>query len=131
MGMSLHDKHSCHRIMIVDDEVMVTSYLQALLQTTGYKVVSFNDPIAAFHYFESSPDDVDLLITDQTMPGMSGMEMSEKFLALRSDFPIVLCTGYSETASEDSVKSLGISAFMFKPYKSSELLDAVENLISK
>jgi DNA-binding NtrC family response regulator len=118
------------QIMVVDDESLVTGYLQALLKSHGHQVTLFSDPLKALSHFEAAPDAIDLVISDQTMPGMSGVEMAQKMLARRPGLPIILCTGYSDTVSEGSARAAGIRAFLHKPYKSSKLLATIAALWS-
>lgn len=116
-------------IMVVDDEPGISSFVTELLNINGYKVQAFNDPLAALKCFTSDPNSIDLLITDQTMPKLTGAELAEKLISLNPKLPVILCTGYSENINEEKSHQLGIAAFIKKPVVTSKLLDLVATLL--
>jgi len=122
------DKNKC--IMVVDDETGITGFLTELLKNTGYQVRAFNDPLAALELFKSEPDSIDLIITDQTMPNLSGAEFAKEILSLNTGLPVILCTGYSESIDEESALHLGVSVFLKKPVNTKELLESIRTLLS-
>ena len=124
---SIMNKH----IMIVDDEVALTTYLSEFLKQQGFKVSAFNDSKEALDYFESHIDEVDLIITDQTMPDITGLELSEKIQANSVDTPIILCSGYSDDITEKVKPNYNISAYMDKPIQSEQLIEMVVSLLNK
>ena len=103
------------RILVVDDEEEIISLSRQILEGLGYKVTALTGSIDAWQAFSSHPQDYDLVITDMTMPDMTGAELAVKIFGLRPDMPIVLCTGFSEQISEEKAKSLGIKAYITKP----------------
>lgn len=103
------------RILMVDDEESINLISRQLLEELGYAVTALNGSIDAWKIFQSHPQDFDLVITDMTMPNMTGMELSIKILQIRPDMPIVLCTGFNEQISEEKAKSLGIKTYITKP----------------
>jgi PAS domain S-box-containing protein len=103
------------RILVVDDEEQIISISRQILEGLGYTVTGLTGSIAAWQAFSSHPQAYDLVITDMTMPDMTGTELALKILRLRPDMPIVLCTGFSEQISEEKAKSLGIRAYINKP----------------
>lgn len=114
-----------HHIMVVDDEVSVANFMSELLEHAGYRTSVFNDPGTALDHLRSS-DDVDLLITDQTMPHMSGSELAATIAdELSSQLPVILCTGYGSALPEDGTHP-NIHARLAKPFRLKELLDAVQ-----
>lgn len=117
-------------IMVVDDEVSLSEFFSELLSGCGYQVCAFNNPLEALKYFENDPDGIDLVITDQTMPQLTGVELSKKMLARRSNLPIVLCTGYSETIDEKGASRLGIAEFLQKPVATDRLLHSIVTLLN-
>jgi len=123
------DKSKC--IMVVDDEVGITGFLTELLNSSGYQVRAFNDPLAALKAFKSSPDSIDLVVTDQTMPNLSGAEFVKELLSLNASLPVILCTGYSESIDEEKALDLGVSVFLKKPVNTKELLDSICALLIK
>lgn len=116
-------------ILVVDDEEPVAKFLELLLEKDGYKVRKFCDSVAALSYFSDNPDEFDLIITDQTMPGMIGSQMAAVMLALRPEVPIILCTGFSNIIDKESAEAIGVRAFFTKPINIQELLDSVSDLI--
>lgn len=117
------------RILVVDDEKGMTTMLFEFMSMFGAEITVCNDPLLALEIFSGRPDDFDLLITDETMPGISGIHLSEKILKQKPGFPIILCTGYGATVTEEKVKSIGISSLFFKPLKMNELVAKVQNLL--
>ena len=118
-------------IMVIDDEEGITGFLSILLKNSGYRVSPYNNPIAAINAFKSNPETYDLVITDQTMPKLSGLELSEKLLTIKPGLPIILCTGYSEKANEVVAKEVGIIKFMEKPVNTKKLLNHIKTLLTK
>jgi CheY-like chemotaxis protein len=102
-------------ILFIDDEALITDLAKEILEKLGYTVTVRKNGLAALETFQNQPDRFDLVITDQTMPGMTGVELSRRMLQIRPDIPIILCTGYSSTAAENAAKSLGVKEFVFKP----------------
>lgn len=109
------------RILFVDDEPYLAEMGQEMLERLGYQVTVVRESIKAWELFEQDPDAFDLVITDQTMPEMTGAVLSEYILGLRPDFPIILCTGYSALISEEKAKSMGIREFALKPLVKSDI----------
>ncbi len=116
-------------ILVVDDEQSVAGYLKELLSMSGYDVMLASDGIEALELFKRQPEDIDLVITDQTMPKLTGSELSAELLALSPDLPIILCTGYSEDVNEVRAREIGIKGYMHKPVASRMLLGEIEKLL--
>lgn len=116
-------------LLIVDDEESVAMFISELLDINDYQVTMMTDSTEALSLFKQNPQSFDLVITDQTMPGITGAELATKMLQLRSDIPIILCTGYSEKIDEESAKSIGIQRFLEKPLESKVLLESVGELL--
>ena len=114
-------------VLFVDDEKAMVDVIQPILERLGYKVTARTSSIEALEAFRANPDRFDLVITDFTMPNMTGMELAKALFKLRSDIPVILCTGYSEHINEDKVKRSGIRAFVVKPV----VLDEIANTIRK
>jgi CheY-like chemotaxis protein len=113
------------RIMVVDDEQAMTAMLQEFLGAQGALISAYTSPIAALNAFEEHPEQIDLVITDETMPGLSGMHLAEQLLKLHPGLPIILCTGYSEHATPELAEQAGICGFFYKPLKLNELLSKI------
>ncbi|MCK4838156.1 MAG: DUF3365 domain-containing protein [Desulfobulbaceae bacterium] len=116
-------------ILIVDDEEPIVSMFQTTLKQLGYKVTANFSSEKTLELFRSSPDNFDLVITDQTMPNLAGSELAKKILQIRADIPIILCTGYSSVISEESSKEIGIKRFMMKPVSMGELACTVREAL--
>ena len=119
------------KIMIVDDEEDVRKGTQELLESCGYKVSSFCNGIEALQEFEKNPHRFDLIITDMTMPKMTGLELSTKILNIRKDMPIILSTGYYENLTKDMVHRVGIRKYIQKPVMSQKLLSMIREILNK
>lgn len=108
-------------ILLVDDEEQVVQVTGEILQNLGYVVVGRSSPQDALQLFSSSPYDFDLLLTDLTMPGLTGLELSERVKGLRPDIPIILFTGYSDQVSRDAAMEAGIDEYCMKPISMRDL----------
>ena len=116
-------------IMVVDDEFSITNYLSKLLHGSGFQVESFNSPLQALEAFKASPETCSLLITDQTMPELTGDKLARTFLEIRPDMPIIMCSGYSDLINAEKAKSLGISAYLDKPLSMDVLFKNIYQLL--
>lgn len=117
------------RILIVDDEQSVAGFLKELLTMSGYDVVLATDGVEALARFQQQPGQIDLVITDQTMPKLTGAELAAELLALSPDLPLILCTGYSEDVNEMRAREIGIKGYMHKPVASRALLELIAELL--
>ena len=104
-----------YNIIFVDDEPTITTLCQCTLQQLGCNVRAFTDSQTAFQAVKDDPPWVDLLITDQVMPRMTGIDLTQKVRHLLPDLPVIMITGYSDTVDEKRAKAAGISAFIMKP----------------
>ena len=102
-----------------------------MLQHLGYQVTVRTSSREALEVFEAQPEQYDLLVTDMTMPTMTGMDLSRELLRIRPGLPIVLCTGFSDMVTEDSAKQMGIEAFVMKPLVMREIAETVRRILDK
>ena len=109
------------RILLVDDEEQVVQVTGEILQSLGYEIVGKTSPLEALQLFSSAPHEFDMIITDLTMPGLTGLELSEQVKVLRPDIPIILFTGYSDQVSKDAAVVAGIKEYCMKPISMREL----------
>lgn len=116
-------------ILFVDDEQFVADAYCTLLEYQGYIVTVATSSIEALDHFKARPAYFDLVITDQTMPKMSGMELAGDLLKIRPDLPIILCSGYSAKVTEKIAKEAGISAFCMKPMTMTTLDKIIRNVL--
>ncbi len=117
------------RIMVVDDEESILLSTQELLRDYGYDINAFENSAEALAEFKKDPSRFDLVITDMTMPHISGVELSTQMLNLRPEIPIILCTGYSETYNEEKALALGVKKYVQKPIDTQALLVLIRELI--
>ncbi len=117
-------------ILVVDDEEAIGKYLGDLFEIHGFRVRATTDPLQALADFRAAPDTYDLIITDQTMPGITGRELVRAFAALRPELPVILMTGYSASIDEESAMAAGARAFVHKPVRSDDLLATVSRLLN-
>lgn len=118
------------RIMVVDDDAMIVTMLHSILERLGHQVTPFLSSLDALTAFTSTPNDFDLLITDQTMPGLTGAELTVRVRAIRPKIPIILCTGFSNLLSEAQAKALGITRYLTKPITIKTLSDTVQEALA-
>ena len=117
------------RLLVVDDDPSIARMLQIFLNKQGYTTTILGSSRKALEIFRAKPQAFDLIITDQTMPDMTGEDLAAKILALRSDIPIVLCTGYSTMIDEEKARLQGIKAFHMKPVALKDLAATVRRLL--
>ncbi len=117
------------RILIVDDEESILYMAKRMLESLGYEVVAKSSSVEALEIFKFKPDQFDLVITDQTMPNMSGEELIAELLRIKPDLSIILCTGYSSKVSKQNAMEKGIKKYMSKPYGKKLLSEAVRELL--
>ncbi len=116
------------KILFVDDEEAIRQISEEILAKYGYTVTTCENGKDAYHEFKSNPHQFDLVITDMTMPQLTGDKLSEKLLKIRSDIPIILCTGYSNNISENSAKKLGIKKYVSKPISYNKLMVMIREI---
>ncbi|SPD76197.1 hypothetical protein PITCH_A840083 [uncultured Desulfobacterium sp.] len=100
-----------------------------MLEGLGYKVRAETSSIKALKLFSAAPEKYDLVITGMTLPKMAGDEFSRELIRIRPDIPIILCTGYSETITEQRVKQIGIKAFLMKPVNMNKMAKTIRKLL--
>ena len=118
------------RLLLVDDEPMVLSFLAELFRMNGYAVDTAADGVEALAMLRNQPAAYRLLLTDQTMPRMTGTELSLKLRELRPDLPVVLCTGFSDSVNEQTAHALGIRHFLNKPVAPEVLISTVASALA-
>jgi nitrogen-specific signal transduction histidine kinase/CheY-like chemotaxis protein len=119
------------RILLVDDETVIVKVVKRMLEGLGYHVQAEVSSRKAFNLFVKNPDRFDLVITDMTMPEMTGVELAEKLISARPDIPIILCSGYSETINPQKLEAAGIREFLMKPLSRSELSLLVRKVLDQ
>jgi CheY-like chemotaxis protein len=118
------------RILFVDDEEMLARWGEQLLTQLGYTVVTKTNPHDALTLFRKEADQFDLVVTDQTMPTMSGEAFARALLAIRQDVPIILCTGFSHTITAEKAAYFGFRAFLMKPVNGTALAHTIKKVMT-
>lgn len=118
-------------ILFVDDEEQLVHMIQQMLERLGYRVTARTSSVEALEAFRKQPDRFDLVITDHTMPNMTGIELAQKLMSVRSDIPIIICTGFSDVVIEKMVKAVGIREYIRKPITQSEIGQAIRRLLDQ
>lgn len=119
------------KILFVDDEEELVSFSSEILGHLGYDVVSETSSIRARRIFMEDPDGFDLVITDQTMPEMTGYDLALEIMAVKPGLPVVLCTGFSSPQLEEEARAAGIRCFMKKPIGARQLADLVSRMLNR
>lgn len=118
-------------ILLVDDEAYIARLEKQMLERLGYLVVERTSSIDALEAFKADPDRFDLVITDMTMPNMTGDRLAKALIHIRPGIPIIICTGYSEAISRETVASMGIKGFLMKPVVRSEMARMVRHVLDQ
>jgi CheY-like chemotaxis protein len=117
-------------ILFIDDEKALADLGRQMLGGLGYQVETRTSPIEALEAFRAHPQRFDLVITDMTMPQLTGLKLARKLMEIRPDIPIILCTGFSEQANEQAAAAMGIRAFLYKPLVMRDIADAVRKALN-
>jgi PAS domain S-box-containing protein len=118
-------------ILFVDDEESLADLGRLRLEKMGYRVTAITRPAEALELFCANPDQFDLVITDMTMPQMTGDRLAKEILKIRPDMPIIICTGFHEKMTEEKSKEIGIKTFLLKPVSIINLAKHVRQVLDK
>lgn len=116
-------------VLFLDDESLIVTMGKVTLERLGYSITTFTDATKALKEFQSAPEKFDLVITDQNMPKMRGTEFSQAILKIRPNIPIILCTGYSETVTQEEIEKIGIKEYVLKPFTRQTIADALHRVL--
>jgi PAS domain S-box-containing protein len=119
------------RILFVDDEEVIVNMARIMLKRLGYEVVGESDSRSALSAFRADPGAFDLVMTDLTMPGLTGVDLAREILQLRPDVPIVLCTGFSETETAEKARQVGIKELLMKPLVMQDIAEAIQKAMAR
>ena len=117
------------RILFVDDEASIAKMGSQALERLGYTVSIRTSSIEALELFRTKPNDFDLVITDMTMPNMTGTQLAVELMKIRPDIPVILCTGFGKKISDDSIATIGIRAVAYKPIVKADLAKTVRKVL--
>lgn len=117
-------------LLLVDDEESVVMFLRDLLEIYGYEITSTTSSKEAVNLIKQTPGKFDLIITDQTMPEMTGTDMIKEIFQITPDIPVILCSGYNEQVGEEQALELGCTNFFAKPVNNKILVKAIDDILS-
>jgi len=121
--------HGKEHILLIDDEEILMELGKTMLERLGYHVTARRSSLEALTTFQNQPDAFDMVITDQTMPVMTGVDLARRILQIRHEMPIILCTGYSSLITEDKAKVAGIKGFAMKPLAKKDLGELIRKIL--
>ena len=119
------------KILLIDDELPIVKLIKKILSNVGYNVTAQTDSLEALRIFKATPDAFDLVISDMTMPDLTGDELAKAMMDIRPDIPVILCTGYSKRLPPDPVKEFKVKALLKKPIIKKDLIDTVRDALDK
>ena len=114
---------------MVDDEEPIARLETQILERLGYHVTSTTSSLKALETFRTIPDAFDVVITDMTMPNMTGDQLAMELISIRPDMPVIICTGFSERISDEKAKAIGVKGFLMKPLERSELAETIRKVL--
>jgi PAS domain S-box-containing protein len=117
------------RILLVDDQDIIVQMEKQMLEQLGYHVTDRISSVDVLEVFRADPDKFDLVITDMTMPNMTGEQLADELIKIRFDIPVILCTGFSEKMSEEKAKAMGIKGFLMKPVVMKDLSSTIRKVL--
>ncbi len=119
------------RILFVDDEPDIITMVNQMLSQLGYQITLCDRGSDALEMFREDPGRFDILITDQIMPGMTGLELTREARRIRPDLPVIMCTGYSKTVSEDDIANAGVGEILMKPIALRQLAESIRRALDR
>ena len=124
-------KGGSESILFVDDEESMVDLNRQRLERLGYQVKSTTKPLQALEWFSADPDHFDVIITDMTMPRMTGDRLTKEILTIRPEMPVIICTGYSERMSEKDAEAFGVRKYIEKPIDTRNLAAALREVLDE
>jgi CheY-like chemotaxis protein len=115
--------------MVIDDEKPIAELLKLMLSGLGYTVTVHTNSMEAVADFRLHPNDFDAVITDMTMPNMTGDELAREILSLRPELPVIMATGYNESIDEEKAIRIGIRSLLLKPVKKATLASVLRTVL--
>ena len=129
--MPLNKLTGTERILLVDDEESVVRLEKQMLERLGYNVSAFSNSLEALETFNSNPDGYDIVLSDMTMPNMTGDQLARELMSIRPDIPIVICTGFSERINKEQAEANKVKGFLMKPVVKSEMVQMVRKVLDE
>ncbi len=125
------EKEGSERILLVDDEEQLVVTTQEILEHLGYQVTACSDSLRALKEFEANPDRFDVVITDQAMPNLCGVDLAQAMMKIRPDLPVIIATGFSEKVTPETAQELGLRGYISKPFMKSDLSRALREVFGE
>ncbi|MFZ5775456.1 MAG: ATP-binding protein [Thermodesulfobacteriota bacterium] len=119
------------RVLVVDDEQEIVDLMRRLLEGLGYRTILMHSSLGALDYLKEHHQDVDLVITDMSMPHLSGTQLARQVKELRPDMPVILCSGFSKEINAETARAAGVDRYLMKPVVKRELAEALQSLLGK
>jgi DNA-binding NtrC family response regulator len=119
------------RILLVDDEREVMETFRQMLAYLGYSVFSATSGLVALEVFRKAPDGFDLLITDQTMPKMTGVQLATEVKRIRPDLPVLLCSGFGDVIQSEEARKIGVQEVVMKPLTATEIAQKIRQVLER
>ena len=126
-----HIATGTERILFVDDEPALVKIGKQMLESLGYKVTTRTSSIEALELFKAKADSFDLVITDMTMPSMTGDKLARELIRIKPEIPVILCTGYSARIDEQQAMAMGIRAFVSKPVLRRDIAETIRDVLGE
>lgn len=117
------------KILFVDDEEAIVRIVKQMLERLGYHVIVRTSSVEALEAFRAAPDNFDLVISDMTMPNMTGIQLLQKLKEIRPDIPVIICSGFSEQIDDEKARAMGINAYVMKPVVKNDLAKSIRNAL--
>jgi signal transduction histidine kinase/CheY-like chemotaxis protein/PAS domain-containing protein len=128
---AIHQIRGIERVLLVDDERDLVDSLRRVLENFGYRVTALTSGLEALRLFHAAPDAFDIVITDQTMPHVTGKTLAAEVLRVRPSLPVILCTGYSAVFSPEDALKTGITKYMYKPISFADFARTVREALDQ
>jgi len=117
------------KILLVDDEITIAKLEGQMLSRLGYQVTEHTNSTEALKEFKKNQENFDLVISDMTMPNITGDQLAKEILSIRPDMPIIICTGFSERVNEEQVEAIGVKGFLMKPVIKYDMAQMVRKVL--
>ncbi|MCP3930453.1 MAG: response regulator, partial [Bacteroidetes bacterium] len=127
----LNKRAGTESILLVDDDESVVRLEKQMLERLGYNVSALSNSLEALETFNSNPDGYDLVISDMTMPNMTGDQLARELMSIRPDIPIIICTGFSERINKEQAEAHKVRGFLMKPVVKSEMAQMVRKVLNE
>ena len=124
-----NDPKGNERILLVDDEEAIVNLEKLMLERLGYHVTERTSSSDALKAFQANPSAFDLVISDMTMPNMTGDQLAKELISVRPDIPIIICTGFSERIDKEKAEAIGVKGLLMKPVVRSEMAKMVRKVL--